>query len=489
MNNVLSLFIDVIGSDELVSHVKTMSRFSKIISAVNVDTLNSLNFSKQEKDLLVWDIRLIPCEEASLTLAKSLYNEVILIGIPEDDTIFDLINQLNITLFLRANHFKGELTNIFKLYTQKVSLRVEKSMLNKIFEDAQNSIVMTDINGNIQYANSYFENLSGYALDELIKDSPRIIKSGFHELSFYEDLWATVKSGNVWEGIFINLSKDKNIFFEEATITPISNEDGEITRFLKIGKNITRERLLLEELSNEVKLAISVLDMLLPSNVKNETLAFDYHMVHYNEIGGDFIYFKETNDHTYHFAMIDVMGHGVSSALIALTLAQMFEDYSQFQSLEHSVNALNQMLSKLNVENNDKAKYVTGVFIEINLLTQKCRIINTGHPDILIEHPDQTVSHISSNNMLLGVMPYETIQVEERPLSEVYKILTFTDGLFENNHVDYDKALHMLDESLVHLGDECFFESVMHAFTKSTIIEDDTTICKIVMNPQFLKSL
>jgi PAS domain S-box-containing protein len=402
-----------------------------------------------------------------------------LLNAPADNDFYETADSMHIHYILREPYWHFEFESLFKTYLKFKTSDLEHSIYTKLFSSAQNSIVMTDVKGDILFANPYFEEISGYKLHELIHKSPSVLKSAYHDGQFYTQLWDTIQTGNVWEGIFINRSKSGDLFYEEATITPVLNGHGDVERYLKIGKNITRERLLLEQLSKEVKLARSVIDTLLPKFYQDEKIDFSYHMMHYNEIGGDFIYFSNASSTQYHFALIDVIGHGVSSALVALTLTQMFRDYIRFLDLNQTVRSINQLLTRLNSENGDRGIYVTGVFIEIDFKLQNYQLINAGHPDVLILMNDQSIRHAESTNIILGVEDQREYHIHTGSLHEVSKFLCYTDGLYESNHIAYEAALTILEESLSHLSNQYFFESVLHAFLKQAQVEDDITICKI----------
>ncbi len=123
-----------------------------------------------------------------------------------------------------------------------------------IIEQATVIVVITDIEGNILYVNPTFEKVTGYSKNEAIGQNPRILKSGKHPQSFYENLWKTILSGNTWEGEFINKKKDGSLYFEEATIFPLKDSKGEITNFVAIKKDVTKTKELEEQLIQAQKL-------------------------------------------------------------------------------------------------------------------------------------------------------------------------------------------------------------------------------------------
>jgi PAS domain S-box-containing protein len=133
--------------------------------------------------------------------------------------------------------------------------------LSKAVEQAPISIIITNIDGMIEYANPSSCSLTGYNLDELIDQNPRILKSGEFSPQKYVTLWETISSGQNWDGEFYNRKKNGTYYWEQATIAPITDEKGQIINFIKIGKDITKQKELQEEL-REAKLKAEESDRL-----------------------------------------------------------------------------------------------------------------------------------------------------------------------------------------------------------------------------------
>ncbi|MFP4346121.1 MAG: histidine kinase N-terminal 7TM domain-containing protein [Anaerolineales bacterium] len=125
--------------------------------------------------------------------------------------------------------------------------RAEKSRdeLRKYFlalEQSGNTIVITDKEGAIEYANPRFEALTGYTRAEVLGQNPRVLKSGEHDAAYYENLWATISAGRIWYGEFLNRRKDGTLFWETATIAPLVNLQGEITHYVAVKEDITERK-------------------------------------------------------------------------------------------------------------------------------------------------------------------------------------------------------------------------------------------------------
>ena len=101
-------------------------------------------------------------------------------------------------------------------------------------EQSPVSVLMTDADGVIQYVSPGVEQLSGFRAAEALGKTPRLFKSSRHPAAFYEDLWRTISSGEVWRGSFENRRKDGEIFHKLSVITPIRGPEGRITHYIDV---------------------------------------------------------------------------------------------------------------------------------------------------------------------------------------------------------------------------------------------------------------
>lgn len=130
---------------------------------------------------------------------------------------------------------------------------------NLAFQNASNAIVITDKNGNIQFANKAFTSLTGYIFEDIKGMKISVLNSGLQSKEFYKELWETIKAGSIWKGEIRNKRSDGKVYLEEQTITPIYKE-GEITNFVAIKVDITEKKKnqkLLEENKERLNMAIN----------------------------------------------------------------------------------------------------------------------------------------------------------------------------------------------------------------------------------------
>ena len=149
----------------------------------------------------------------------------------------------------------------------------EAALLNlrTAVEQSANTIVITDIRGNIEYVNPAFEKTTGYTAAEAVGKNPRVLKSGEQDAEFYRHLWATITTGKIWQGEFHNKRKDGSLYWEMATISPVRNDKGEVLRYLAVKEDITQRKAI------EASLATALLRAEASAAAKSEFLGVMSH--------------------------------------------------------------------------------------------------------------------------------------------------------------------------------------------------------------------
>ena len=152
---------------------------------------------------------------------------------------------------------QGEAVRIVGMLQDLTALKqaeAERALHYAALDHAAEMIVITNAEGGIEYVNPAFERTTGYAREEALGCTPRIVKSGRHDRPFYEAMWQTIKSGDVWRGHFANRRKDGTLYEEDAIISPVRDADGRIVRFIKTTRDVTRERKLEAQLRQSQKM-------------------------------------------------------------------------------------------------------------------------------------------------------------------------------------------------------------------------------------------
>jgi PAS domain S-box-containing protein len=120
--------------------------------------------------------------------------------------------------------------------------------LTQAVEQSPESIVITDLQGRIEYVNDSFVKNTGYSFEEALGKNPRILQSGKTPVASYEAMWAALQSGRGWQGEFVNRRKDGSEYVEFVIIAPIRQPNGEVSNYLAVKQDITEKKRIGEEL-------------------------------------------------------------------------------------------------------------------------------------------------------------------------------------------------------------------------------------------------
>jgi len=377
---------------------------------------------------------------------------------------------------------------------KKILSSIDQAVLLRAIEQSPASIVITDTNGIIQYVNPKFEAITGYTFDEAVGKNPRILKSGFQSLEFYQHMWHTILRGEVWDGIFHNKRKDGSFFWEHCVIAPVVDEKGNVTHFVAIKEDITekkeqeealrkseeelrkRNEIISKDLEYAKRVQHSIINTTLPQypgiKIYTQYIPYDY-------VGGDFFTLKTVNENLCVF-MADITGHGVPAALFSTVLKYAVENLWNSRILSPD-----QFMFKLNQE---LIGILSGYFFtafygvitpnlkgELYLTYTRC-----GHPYPLLLS-NNTISMLDSPGTLLGI--YRDIKITSNTirLSNNDRLFIFTDGLVEMD-IDHKKDLRfdIIAEAAIKTKDMVLQEAVQTLLdmvtSQNKTIDDDIAV-------------
>ncbi|HRQ42050.1 MAG TPA: PAS domain S-box protein [Chloroflexota bacterium] len=137
---------------------------------------------------------------------------------------------------------QDDLIFIARDITHRKKYEDQLRLLSTALMSTANAVLITDRTGKIEWFNSAFTTLTGFAPGETLGKTPKILKSGRQSPAYYQQLWQTIESGEVWHGELINRRRNGQEYVEEMTITPLKNEAGDTTHFIAIKQDVTEER-------------------------------------------------------------------------------------------------------------------------------------------------------------------------------------------------------------------------------------------------------
>lgn len=150
----------------------------------------------------------------------------------------------------------AKLESSFNEMLKKLYRREEELLrLSRAVEFSSAVVMITDTEGIIEYVNPKFTDITGYTKEEVIGKKPNILKSGNQTHEEYRLLWETIKSGNVWQGIFLNKKKNGEFYWASSSISPVKDSKGNIINFVSIQEDITKIKQTEEELQRAKEMA------------------------------------------------------------------------------------------------------------------------------------------------------------------------------------------------------------------------------------------
>lgn len=156
-------------------------------------------------------------------------------------------------LDLLANQIAPALAND-RLYRLATDAERELSKLSRAVEQSSSAVMITDDQGKIEYVNPKFSEITGYSLEEVIGENPRLLKSAQTAPEDFQRLWKTISSGQEWHGEFLNRTKNGELYWASGSISPIRSPEGKITHYVAVEEDVTRRKQLEEQVLQSQKM-------------------------------------------------------------------------------------------------------------------------------------------------------------------------------------------------------------------------------------------
>jgi PAS domain S-box-containing protein len=146
---------------------------------------------------------------------------------------------------------KNYLDKLRNFFSHQSELREREGELHKLglaLEQSQDSIMITNVDGDIEYVNEALLETTGFSREDLIGRNPRIKRSSLTPASVFEDMWVTISRGEPWKGELNSRRKDGTEYVEFVRIAPVKNERGDVTHFVALLEDVTEKRRVADEL-------------------------------------------------------------------------------------------------------------------------------------------------------------------------------------------------------------------------------------------------
>ncbi|MEA2042225.1 MAG: PAS domain S-box protein [Bacteroidota bacterium] len=266
------------------------------------------------------------------------------------------LKQNNEELRSLNDHLEFQKDEVEKAHIILQDKNLELELYHMVIEQSPVAILFTNLEGNIQYVNSAFSEITGYSSEEVINKNPKILNSGKTPHKTFTGMWNTVKAGEIWNGEFINHTKTGKEFIEKAVISPIKDADNKITGYVGIKNNITklkitekrlqksREELEFKhkQLTGSINYANLIQQGLLTSKGLISKYLSEYFLIFKPKdvVSGDFYYINKLGDHLI-FTVADCTGHGVAGAFLSVLGITYIHEIVNYETTNDPGTALN----------------------------------------------------------------------------------------------------------------------------------------------------
>jgi len=307
--------------------------------------------------------------------------------------------------------------------------------LSSAVEQTADSVVITDLQGRIEYVNPAFESTTGYSRAEVLGRTPQVLKSGQHGPQFYREMWTRILAGEVFRGTVVNRKKTGELYFAEQSIAPIRDAAGRIIHFVSVVKDMT-ERRKREEQDAELRLASLVQARLYPQAAP-EVPGFDIAgaVSSAATVCGDYLDYIVTPDRTLTIAIGDVCGHGLGPALVmAETRAYLRALLGAGLDLGATFREVHSALAA----DLDEQHYVTLLVAQIDPVGRRLRYRSAGHPPgFVLDDAGRVKAVLHSTGLPLGMLPDRGhADGQEHALEPGDLVVLVTDGVTDRQAAD-----------------------------------------------------
>ncbi|MBN1464757.1 SpoIIE family protein phosphatase [candidate division KSB1 bacterium] len=374
---------------------------------------------------------------------------------------------------------------VFKDITEQKKTEMTLKKLSSAVEQTADAVIITTANGIIEYVNPAFENMSGYSRDESIGQTPRLLKSGKHDRSFYQDLWSSLLAGKPYKNEMLNRKKNGDYFWVQNTITPMKDQHGKITNFVALHKDITElkaknEHEIRMQVAREIQQRLYHSSTAVPGfDIAGKSLSAD-------ETSGDYFDVFPSSEDIYWLTVGDVSGHGIGPAIIMAETRAYLRSLAKLSSDPGSV--LNVLNEELHTDLDD-LQYVTLILVQLDIKKRQIVYAGAGHvPGYIIDDKGEIKHKLESTGIPLGFLKNQTYKNSQIIAVDAADMLIFlTDGIIEAcDGDDAEFGLQRILQSLKNCQKMSSYDTIEHlyqqvfSFIGNTHPLDDMTalICK-----------
>lgn len=380
--------------------------------------------------------------------------------------------------------------NIFMLdEEQHLDTTFSKLLIaNKLFFSMMEGVLITDTKGSIQFMNPAFSKITGYG-KEIVGKNPRILQSGRQNKAFYREMWKSIVQQGQWQGEIWNRRKNGELYLQWTTISRINDDHGNPIYYASVITDITERRIEEQRLQEDLKLAIEVQKSALSKPIKNEYIHIEGIYQPSTLLGGDMYNWYKINDDLYGILLMDVMGHGVASSLVCMSVHSLLrgiinkckEPELVLQELNNHVN----WLFRDGLSAQSKNYYLTCMYLLVDVKEQTIKYASAGHPPGFLLIDNHSILELNEGTVPLGLLPEINVQVGFYHYQQKIKVVLYTDGVIGDEKYSTRENIEHLKELVfknAHLQGLELMHKIMASLKKETAhLQDDVTMLALTL--------
>jgi PAS domain S-box-containing protein len=328
--------------------------------------------------------------------------------------------------------------------------RDQLQILATAIEHSPTSIVVTDLDANIEYVNPYYCKLIGYSSDEVIGQKPAILTSSYTDPRKYAELWAKIRQGEAWSGEFVNMTRDGIEYREEAHIAPVKDTHGQTTHYVSVQLDITArheaEEMIKLARQNEMQFHAAIQKELLFGKMPEHLLGYGIrsYTAASQIIDGDFYTLTQLGHNSFEILSGDVMGKGMTAALVGAGVKNAYREAIADLLIRGGAGLLprpDEIINEVNLRVADKlielGVFVTLTLVRFDRVKNEMIWVNAGHtPTLLVHKANGACEELLGNNLPLGVVEDEIYCQYQNQLGPQDVVCIYSDGLSEAESPD-----------------------------------------------------
>ncbi|MHC4951232.1 MAG: PP2C family protein-serine/threonine phosphatase [Planctomycetota bacterium] len=288
------------------------------------------------------------------------------------------------------------------------------------------------------YVNNAFTEITGYTYDEVVGKNCRFLQGKEANSAAAQEIRKAISAQQPCKVEILNYRKDGTTFWNRLSITPVRDEDGQVTHFIGIQSDVTRRRKAESSLRNinaqlnrDLQAAATVQQALLPKALpETNGFRFGWRYRPCQELAGDTLNIMQLDDDHIAVYVLDVCGHGVRAALHSFSLAQDLRPRQGGPDLNSPEHVFERLNRKYQVDA-ETGMFFTILYGVLNTATGNFTFASAGHPGPVLMRPLEEPKIIATSSFPIGVTGEAEYETQTVTLAAGDKLILYTDGVVE----------------------------------------------------------